>query len=99
MTRTPNASALVDPYLRRNGISRAVVAQAAGVTTACVCQWLTVRVGIHAEHARVLHAELGIPLWVMRPDLWDAPTLTAPTTGTPSNSGRAALSRPVFFGV
>ena len=46
------------------------IADAAGVSTQAVSQWRR----IPAEYAKVISEAIGVPLWGLRPDLWDAPT-------------------------
>ncbi|MCB1723236.1 MAG: helix-turn-helix domain-containing protein [Gammaproteobacteria bacterium] len=55
-------------------IGQAAFGQKIGVSQGMVSNWVTRRARITAERAVQIHAEFGIPLHVMREDLWPAPS-------------------------
>lgn len=54
-------------------LSNREVAAALGVTPQCIHSWRSGRNQINPTNAKILNARFGLPLHVLRPDVWDPP--------------------------
>ena len=66
-------------YIKANSISQRDIARAAGVTEGRVSQWMSLERGFPAERAKSVHDALGVPLHLMRCDLWEPPATVTDT--------------------
>jgi plasmid maintenance system antidote protein VapI len=63
----------IDRAFARLDLKDAEVARAIGVTRQCVRYWRHGRNLISPARARELNARFGLPLHILRPDVWDPP--------------------------
>ena len=64
-------------YIKTHSISQRDIARVAGVTEGRVSQWMSLERGFPAERAKSVHDALGVPLHLMRCDLWEPPVTVA----------------------
>jgi DNA-binding transcriptional regulator YdaS (Cro superfamily) len=57
------------PEELRSRISPTILARAIGIEAPSLYKWTR----IPAERCKTISAETGIPLWELRPDLWENP--------------------------
>jgi DNA-binding transcriptional regulator YdaS (Cro superfamily) len=64
----------IERAFRDKGLRNVDIARAVGVSLTLVRYWLIGHSPIAPHHAKSLRKAFDIPLHVMRPDIWDAPS-------------------------
>ncbi len=68
------SSSTVDRAFLGSDLSTKEAAEFLGVSKTCVLWWRYGRNKISPAHAKALHERFGLPLHMLRPDVWDPPS-------------------------